>query len=139
VNQELSGWLKLENGVFESGEFFPLDNAGFGNTPGQEHNYHFTTEAHVKFTYQPGTAQSFEFQGDDDLWIFINGRLALDLGGVHEPMLGVIDFDTQAEALGLDAISADEYTMDIFHAERQTEQSNFKVTTNIACFVPIIR
>lgn len=128
VNIEIPGVLPLVDGTFDSKEFFPIDNQGFGNE-GRDHNYHFTTEAHVKFTYEPG--QKFTFRGDDDLWIFVNNKLVLDLGGLHQPLAGTIDFDT----LGL--TPGTQYDMDIFHAERQTDASNFRVQTNITCFVPV--
>ncbi len=130
VNIEIPGELPLTDGVFESNAFFPLDNQGFGNTPGYDHNYHFTTEAHVSFTYESG--QVFTFRGDDDLWVFVNGKLALDLGGVHEPMEGTLNFDVKAAQLGI--TPGNKYNMDIFHAERQTVESNFRVETNITCF-----
>lgn len=137
VNMEVPGEIVLTEGVIDNPAFFPLDGQGFGNTPGSvpEHNYHFTTEAHVTFEYVPGTAQVFSFRGDDDLWVFINGNLAMDLGGVHEPMQGSINFDTQAAALGISAGGV--FSMDIFHAERQTVESNFRVETNISCFTPV--
>lgn len=128
INQEIKGTLLLTNGTYDSKEFFPLDGQGFGNE-GRAHNYHFTTEAHVKFTYELG--QVFSFRGDDDLWIFVNNKLALDLGGLHQPLTGTITFDN----LGLTA--GQQYDMDIFHAERQTDASNFRVQTNITCFVPV--
>jgi fibro-slime domain-containing protein len=118
--------------VFDSDAFFPLDGMGFSNTPGQSHNYHFTTEVHVLFEYQEG--QVFTFRGDDDLWIFVNGKLALDVGGLHEALEGTIDFDAQAAALGI--TPGQNYEMDIFHAERQTSESNFRIETNIRCFEP---
>lgn len=139
VNQEVMGQITLvetEPGVsvYDTNAFFPIDDQGFGNTPGQSHNYHFTTEIHVKFTYSAG--QKFTFRGDDDLWIFVNGRLALDVGGQHQALKGVIDFDKQAAALGITV--GNSYPMDIFHAERQTTESNFRIETNIKCFVPTV-
>jgi fibro-slime domain-containing protein len=86
----------------------------------------------------PGTGQLFTFTGDDDLWVFVNNNLALDLGGIHSPMTMTINFDTMAASLGIAA--GGNFNMDIFHAERQTLQSNFRVTvTNIGCFVPVVR
>jgi fibro-slime domain-containing protein len=119
--------------VYDSTEFFPLDGLGFGNTPNEAHNYHFTTEVHVSFTYEPG--QVFTFRGDDDLWIFVNNRLALDVGGAHQALEGTIDFDARANELGLSP--GGQYQMDIFHAERQTSESNFRIETTIRCFEPV--
>lgn len=142
VNKEIPGELALTEtvpgsgvSVFDTAAFFPIDDKGFGNTAGQTHNYHFTTEIHVKFTYQ--LKQVFTFRGDDDLWIFVNGKLALDVGGQHQALKGAIDFDAQAATLGITPGSS--YQMDIFHAERQTTASNFRIETNIKCFerVPV--
>ena len=111
---------------FRSDAFFPLDGeaASFGNER-NDHNFHFTTEVHLKFIYHTG--QTFSFTGDDDLWMFIDGKLAMDLGGLHWETSGSVDLDT----LGLtDGV---EYTMDIFHAERHTDQSNFHITTSVEC------
>jgi fibro-slime domain-containing protein len=118
------------NFVYDTNAFFPLDGMGFGNYAGKSHNFHFTTEAHARFGYVAG--QKFTFRGDDDLWIFVNGKLALDLGGMHLPIAATIDFDKQAGDLGIHPGGT--YQMDIFHAERHTDQSNFRVETNIRCF-----
>lgn len=124
--------------VFESTSFFPLSpTEGFGVTPANHHmgkNFLFTTEIHVSFGYRLG--QRFAFRGDDDVWIFVNGRLAMDLGSLHGPAEGVIDFDAQAQSLGI--VAGNSYSMDVFHAERHTDGSNFKFTTNIACFTPAV-
>ncbi len=135
VNMEIEDVLPLTDGVFDSSEFFPIDDRGFGNTPGKAHNFHFTTEIHVEFAYVAG--QNFTFRGDDDLWIYVNDKLVLDLGGQHQPLTASINFDT----LGLTA--GNTYRMDIFHAERQSPTtgtgsgSNFRIETNIDCFVPV--
>jgi fibro-slime domain-containing protein len=126
------------SGIYQYGSnaFFPLTpTEGFGETPpGQGRNFLFTTEIHLTFFYQRG--QVFTFRGDDDLWIFINGKLALDLGGMHGEREAKIDFDAQAAELGI--VAAGSYTMDLFHAERHTSASNFYMETNIACFSPAI-
>lgn len=122
--------------TFGSNAFFPLSPAeGFGETPpGQGRNFLFTTEIHTQFSYVAG--QVFTFRGDDDLWIFVNGKLALDLGGMHGERTASIDFDAQATELGISPGGT--YGMDVFHAERHTTQSNFYMETNIACFTPVI-
>jgi len=113
-----------ELGTYEFSDptFFPLDDTGFGREA-FDHNYSFTMKIHANFIYQQGL--DFSFTGDDDVWVFIDRELALDLGGVHTAVSGDIDLDT----LGLEAGSV--YEFDFFFAERKTTASTVKITTNI--------
>jgi fibro-slime domain-containing protein len=116
------------NFVYSNNAFFPIDGKAFDNQ-GRNHNYHFTTEIHATFTYKGG--EKFRFTGDDDVFIFINKKLALDLGGVHKAQDAMIDFDAQAAKLGI--TKGNTYAFDAFHAERHTVDSNFRMETSIAC------
>lgn len=126
------------NTTYASESFFPIDGKGTqaedllytdmtedptSPTDGVPHNYHFTFELNTKFKYKTG--QVFSFFGDDDLWVFIDKKLAVDAGGLH----GQAAADVRLDDLGL--VEGKEYDLSVFHAERRTDQSNFKVTTNI--------
>jgi fibro-slime domain-containing protein len=119
--------------VFDSAAFFPIDNQGFGNE-GNPHNFHFTTEIHATFFYKGG--EQFTFRGDDDVFVFINKRLAINLGGLHQALTGTIDFNARAAELGI--VPGNTYAFDVFHAERHTTESNFRIETSIDCFVPVM-
>ncbi len=111
--------------------FFPIDNQLFGNSgndaQGKSHNFGFTYEIHSSFTYQGG--ETFNFWGDDDVWVFINKKLAMDLGGVHAGAPGTINLDAQANQLGI--TRGNTYSFDFFYAERHTVSSEIQITTSI--------
>ncbi|WP_437296851.1 fibro-slime domain-containing protein [Sorangium sp. So ce426] len=119
--------------TYDSTDFFPIDDMGFGNED-RSHNYHFTLELRTKFEYEGG--EVFTFSGDDDLFTFINGHLAIDLGGVHRPESATIDLDARAEEFGI--TPGNSYTLDFFFAERHTTESNFRIDTSIGCFTPVV-
>lgn len=125
-----------EGFTFQSNNFYPLDGKGFGSgyTPGAHdrqnmmHNYSFTTELHTQFTFK-GT-ETFKFTGDDDIWVFLNGHLAVDLGGLHASAIGQVNLANKAEAFGM--VVGGTYNLDFFHAERHDYDSNFRIDTDLS-------
>lgn len=119
--------------------FFPIDGDGFGNMPDEPHNYHFTMTIYLEFTYVPG-GRVLNFTSQDDLWVYINGQLVVDLGGVHLPLSTSVNVDTMAASLGLVAYQT--YDMAIFFAQRSLRlgftsafcaQTILDTTTNCSC------
>jgi len=108
--------------VFDKSRFFPIDNDGFKDRT-QGHNFFFTLEMHHIFKYHGG--EVFMFRGDDDLWVFIGGKLVIDLGGTHMAMERTVKLDELNLTVG------DILPLDLFFAERHTGDSNFRIETTI--------
>lgn len=118
--------------VYSSKLYFPVDGVGFGNfndygEDGKSHNFGFTTELHTKFKYEGG--ETFAFEGDDDLWVFVNKQLAIDLGGIHSAMQGQVKLDEFAAKANM--VVGQIYDLDLFNAERHPSGSNFTLTTSM--------
>lgn len=141
--------------------FFPFDGDG-DTTPTYHFGMTFSTEFFMTENgYIDGdTSQapiSFEFSGDDDVWVFVDGRLVLDLGGIHDKVSGSINFAegtsqvyyqnvTNGETITEDAqnlwqllgTTADEWrssttphTLQVFYLERGKGASNCKISFNL--------
>ncbi len=108
------------------GGFFPINNQMFGNSAGDNKNFHFTYDLATTFIYKPGQGQVFKFRGDDDVWVFINGKCVIDIGGVHSAVEQTVELDRLANL-----VPGGVNTLHFFFAERHRTQSNFRIETTI--------
>ena len=94
------------------------------------HNQQFCFESHATFTYQED--QEFTFRGDDDIWVFINKKLALDNGGAHLAAPGHVVLKNLNNTYGSDfLVPGKDYALDIFFCDRRTTMSNVIIKTNM--------
>lgn len=117
--------------------------------PSKTHNFNFTTEITHWFVYRASGSTEFDFTSEDDLWVFLNGHLALDLGGWHVPLTGTLTLeggavdssaqltvsddgttkssaDASAAVADFGLIDGHVYPLEIFHASREVEGSAFR-------------
>ena len=156
VNKGVDGSIRMArqgvtgaNYAFDTSTFFPLDGDpnGFGLYGNSGHDFGFTTELDYFFQYNGG--EELTFRGDDDVWVFINHKLAVDIGGIHGAQWGRVTLgdedsvcsvhesgtlpnctptiNTNADSrFGL--VKGGIYQISFFQAERHTDASNFRLT-----------
>ena len=114
--------------------FFPLDHltselhSDQNEENPQNHNYHFGMKVDGDFIYKKGAKQFFEFSGDD-VYVFINGELAIDLGGAHKERVQCLDIEQYAVNHGIK--NGEKCHFQMFYLERHTTASNCKIQTNL--------
>lgn len=112
--------------TYANNAFFPVDGKLYGNE-GNSNNFHFTYVINGTFDYNPGAGQTFQFSGDDDVWVYFDKKLGIDLGGVHGAAGASVNLDT----LFGPGKAAGTYSLDFFFAERHTSASNLQITTSL--------
>lgn len=119
---------EISTGIYQytNNNFFPIDGQLLGNYGNTGHNYHFTYAIAATFSYVQGAGQIFNFSGDDDVWVFFDNQLGIDLGGVHGTQTANVNLDTfmAGKASG-------DYAFNFFFAERHTSGSNLTITTSL--------
>jgi fibro-slime domain-containing protein len=114
---------------YETDDFHPIDDQMFGNE-GDAHNYHFTYAIDALFVYDRCAGQYFAFDGDDDVWAFVDDDLVMDAAGVKP---GTAQF-IEADRLGL--VDGRIYRFRLFFAQRQAVSSRFNLKTTIHFMSP---
>ena len=152
------------SGTTGVGNYFPFNtssqsgnaaklNYGFGQKI--EFDFRLTENGTVKTSAESGTEYvpiEFNFSGDDDVWVFIDGYLVLDVGGGHDVVSGTINFENKTatvrgvkgtasglagnvtvnfpEELSNDNFNNEEHTLTMFYMERGLWESNMMITFN---------
>lgn len=132
--------------------FYPLSKKGydayFGDTTDMQINStssgfypetpngNFTLRGEAQFVYNSADNLFFTFTGDDDVYLFVNGKLVLDMGGAHWPVERTVNLNEVASKCGLK--DGEVATFTFFYMERCADASNFSIKTNIELATPAI-
>jgi fibro-slime domain-containing protein len=157
ANDMKSVWQQWDPRGWNSGGAAPAAGEALGApirpVTGVKRNFYFTSEARYLFRFVGG--ETLSFFGDDDVWVFINGHLVLDLGAPHERMKGTVTLATTGASaawaisvqsvqtgvdqpipgaagsgtvMGLGLEVGKTYEIAIFHADQHPRESNYQLT-----------
>lgn len=88
-------------------------------------NFGFTMTTKFDFVYNSHYGEYFEFDGDDDYWLFIDGKLVIDAGGTHVLVHSRVSLDSLAQDRGW--LDGSTHNTQLFFAERQADASNLSM------------
>ena len=131
-----SSYYVFSSDSLPGGGYYPADGRLFGNPPDKAtkkpapHNYHFTAEFAATLTYSAQTPQWMIFGASDDLWVYVNGELVVDLGGFGEARKQYLLIDRLAAREGWSEGS--QHDIRIFMANRSTSGSYLLLMSNFA-------
>lgn len=158
-NQGWSENVNSTSGTVGTYGFFPFNETSPAASA-KNYNYGFGTRMDMTFKLtDDGTVIDkngnkvpieFEFSGDDDVWVYIDGKLALDVGGEHGRVTGNLNFENKKATVSkvkksagsqtfgenvksdftLLGSNSDEHTLTLFYMERGMWESNMKITFN---------
>ena len=129
---------------FSHDNFYPLDEVEFskGDSVNNDgHNHLFTMNFAVPFTVLLSGEESFGITADDDTWVFVDNKLAIDMGGIHEAVNGRFVIQDNGEVYsavgdeelaytGITVGAGEGQLVRIFHADRDSADSVFAVALN---------
>ena len=147
-SEEYTGTFKLKYQVkdttefsFASDKFYPIDGAEFskGDLVNRDgHNHLFTMNLSLPFKTMASGSESFTITADDDTFVFIGSKLAIDMGGVHEATMGRFEIRDNGEVYagvggeelaysGITVGKDEDSVIRIFHADRDSRESIFSI------------
>lgn len=125
---EIGGW---QGGIDCEGQNMGGNLGRWGDRAwnGIERNEQYCFESHATFVYD--STQEFSFRGDDDIWVYIAGRLAVDNGGAHWSSPGYVVLKDFVDKNGDSLVHGKTYPIDIFFCDRMTTMTNVLIRTNM--------